>query len=92
MDDNWRPEGWGECPCAGCADISLDNYGLVCDLACGKNTAWLNREDGASRMLEALWKMAEESPTGTFTFDTRDWQSFKNKYSGRWSDKTTRGI
>ena len=41
----------------------------------GEQVKWV--EDGAiikiaSRMLEALWKMAEESPTGTFTFDTRE--------------------
>ena len=27
-------------------------------------------EAGADAMLEALWKMAQESPTGTFTLDT----------------------
>ena len=27
-------------------------------------------EAGADAMLDALWKMAKESPTGTFTLDT----------------------
>ena len=27
-------------------------------------------EAGADAMLEAIWKMAKDSPTGTFTFDT----------------------
>jgi len=29
------------------------------------------REDGKKEMLDALWKKAEESPTKTFTFDSR---------------------
>lgn len=30
----------------------------------------IDYEAGADAMLEAIWKMAKESPTGTFTFDT----------------------
>ena len=33
-------------PCIGCPNINLDDYGYLCDLACGKRTAWLNQIKG----------------------------------------------
>lgn len=35
-----------EDPCKNCPNIQLDSYGYVCDLACGKRTAWLNYQAG----------------------------------------------
>jgi len=55
----YRPEGWlklGEHPCSGDGCLECRDY--------------TNKEVGADAMLEAIWKMAKESPTGTFTFDT----------------------
>jgi len=49
---SWRPEGWPKCPCDECEKKEEDEYGLLCNLACGKYTAWLNREAGADAMLE----------------------------------------
>jgi hypothetical protein len=51
---SWRPEDWPKCPCDGCANKVEDEYGLVCDLSCGKHSAWRNREAGADAMLTAL--------------------------------------
>lgn len=64
---------WQKCPCDDCtAEHKLiDEYGYFCDLACGKRSQWINREAGASAMLEGLFKMARESPTGTFVIDSK---------------------
>ena len=39
-------------PCIGCPDIQMDNYGYLCDLACGKRTAWLNYMAGIREAAE----------------------------------------
>lgn len=76
----WRPlENWKKNPCENCPDKQEDKYGLLCDLACGKHTAYLNREVGADAMLEALFKLAKESPTGTFTIDSREYHIYEEK-------------
>ncbi len=67
---NWRPDGWPKCPCDECDRKVVDGYGYFCNLACGERTTWFNREAGADAMYEAIWKMARESPTGTFAFGT----------------------
>ena len=36
-------------------------------------------EAGADAMLEAIWKMAKDSPTGTFIFDTNAINVFEAK-------------
>lgn len=36
-------------------------------------------EAGADAMLEAIWKLAKNSPTGTFTFDTNTINIFEEK-------------
>jgi len=33
-------------PCIDCPDINRDEYGYICDLTCGKRTAWLNYMEG----------------------------------------------
>ena len=52
----YRPKEWKKNPCEDCPDKIEDEYGLLCNLPCGKNTAWLNSEAGADAMLEALSK------------------------------------
>jgi hypothetical protein len=54
MITKWRPKGWFKNPCDGCENKQEDDYGYLCDLACGKRTAWINQEAGADAMLEAL--------------------------------------
>ena len=41
-------------PCIGCPDMDLDEYGYLCDLACGKRTAWLNYMAGMKKVIEWL--------------------------------------
>ena len=59
---SWRPEGWEKIK-RHYRDLppeayeGTDPYGDIFEL-------------GATAMLEALFKLAEESPTGTFTFDS----------------------
>ena len=51
----WRPkEGWEGNPCGGCPRKVEDSYGLICDLYCGKHSAYINKEAGADAMLRAL--------------------------------------
>lgn len=50
----WRPDNWPKNPCIDCPNKQEDIYGLICDLACGKHTAWLNFEAGADAMLEGI--------------------------------------
>ncbi len=51
-----RPKGWDELN--------------PCEYVSAKAPFLEVFEAGADAMYNALWKMAEESPTGTFTFDT----------------------
>ncbi len=53
----WRPENWEEIA------KWTDPVGKGC-------TDRRYFEAGADAILEAIWEMAEDSPTGTFTFDT----------------------
>jgi len=66
---NWRPPNWGKDPCYGCKNRDEDRWGFVCDISCGRHSAHMNFEAGADAILKALWKLAEESPTKTFTLD-----------------------
>ena len=61
---SWRPEGWPKCPCDECEKKEEDEYGLLCNLACGKYTAWLNREAGADALLEMLREQGMEVGKG----------------------------
>ena len=69
--NKWRPKDWPVNPCNECEQKVEDNYGLFCDLSCGRHTQYINSEAGASDMLDALFKLAKESPTGTFTIDSK---------------------
>ena len=63
MTDTWRPKGWKNPFCESCWWRLKDReeYCQKCNCL---------YEAGAEAMLEAIWKLAEESPTGTFTFDS----------------------
>lgn len=52
--NSWRPKNWPENPCDGCPQKVEDIYGLFCDLACGKHSAYINKEAGADAILEGL--------------------------------------
>ncbi len=58
----FRPDGMRENP------FTVEKGNLSPDAETEANI-W---EAGADAMLEALWKMAKESPTGTFTFDANE--------------------
>lgn len=65
----YRPkEGWGNpMPCSECVRVAR---GTNCASSCHQYMRYSSKEAGADAILTALWKMAKESPTGTFTFDT----------------------
>lgn len=65
----YRPPNWKPNPCDGCDKKEEDEYGLYCNIVCGKATAHSNYEAGADAMYEAIWEMAKASPLKTFTFD-----------------------
>lgn len=69
-DKKWRPEGWEKI-----RSICARRY--IKDLASGKTVNAF--EDGADALLKALFKMAEESPTKTFTIDSRNQQIYNIK-------------
>ena len=55
METGWRPLNWDEINpdhCKDCPDKMIDDYGMLCDLSCGKYSAYRNRENGADK----LWK------------------------------------
>ena len=62
---NWRPPNWG--------NIYNDAYRSSIDVApkfaIQAGMQGLAFEAGADAILKALWKLAEESPTKTFTLD-----------------------
>ena len=57
--------------CEKCWKKHIDIYGYYCDLSCGTHTAYENQKQGAEMLLKHLFKLAKESPTKTFTIDSR---------------------
>lgn len=51
---SWRPKDWPENSCNSCDRKVEDEYGLLCDISCGKYSAFVNFETGADAMLEAI--------------------------------------
>jgi len=39
-------------PCKDCPNIQLDDYGYLCDLACGQKTAYLNHQKGMKEVVK----------------------------------------
>lgn len=58
----YRPEGW--------KNPNKDYYHAFPDVPSVQDVEYEAYEAGADAILEALWKMAKESPTGTFTLDS----------------------
>jgi len=52
--NKYRPEGWKPNPCDGCKDKEEDEYGLYCNIVCGKATAHASYEAGADAILKSL--------------------------------------
>jgi len=63
----YRPDNWPKCPCDSCDHPDVDDYGYLCDLACGKRSAWFNREAGADAMLEVLIASGDPVDTSSIT-------------------------
>ena len=59
----YRPEGWKKTE--------------LLDESINRKDYDLGFEAGADAILEALFKLAKESPTGTFTIDSRQENAFK---------------
>ena len=59
--NNWRPEGWKN---------PNEEYHDICDVPTVQDAEYGAYEAGADAILDALWKMAEESPTGKFILDS----------------------
>ena len=53
MTKKWRPSKWPKNQCDVCLKKSEDEYGLYCDLWCGKGTYYSNFEEGADAMLQS---------------------------------------
>ena len=82
---NYRPPDWGN-PYSKANVEYLDSASLICKMKDGTCTPNLIREArehtfeaGADALLEAIWKLAKDSPTGTFTFDTNTINIFEVK-------------
>jgi len=41
------------CPCDGCEKKVVDDYGYMCDLACGRRSHWISEKAGVDIQLEA---------------------------------------
>lgn len=39
-------------PCIDCPALRVDEYGYICDLACGKHTAWINHQAGIKEVVK----------------------------------------
>ena len=63
MDRRWRPKEWDYTHKDVPSELPIFNPHSLCDL--------LIYEAGADAMLEELFKLAKESPTKTFTIDSR---------------------
>ena len=45
-----------KCPCDDCERKVEDDWGYLCDLACGQRSAWIHRKQGAKEMREYIKK------------------------------------
>jgi hypothetical protein len=41
-------------PCLNCPDKEVDEYGYLCDIACGKRTAWINFTAGRQQAFKEV--------------------------------------
>jgi len=73
----WRPENWKNRYSEELKRLALADEGhpdLYEKVLFPREEAF---ERGADAMLEAIWKLAEESPTKTFMFDSNHYQIYK---------------
>ncbi len=76
----WRPENW---------DTDKQKHleradgfypkVAICDDGSSESECRQMFEAGADAMLEAIWKLAEESPTKTFTFDKNHFHVYREE-------------
>jgi len=58
-------------PCIGCPDLQMDEYGYLCDLSCGKRTAWLNYMAGIREVVEWI----NTNIADAFPYAKEEWQA-----------------
>lgn len=87
MKRNWRPDGWYrmiESPFMhDGVKMAREDPERALELELQHQAFRLGQEAGADAMLEAIWKSAKESPTGTFTFDINTinvFRGLRNEY------------
>ncbi len=51
-------------PCIDCPRKVVDDFGYLCDISCGKRTAWLNYQAGIKEMVE--WIKEHQVSSGEF--------------------------
>ena len=52
-----------ENPCDNCGDKVKDVWGLFCDIACGKHSTWVIRQEAYKAQLKKVARWLEELPT-----------------------------
>ena len=66
-------------PCVGCSNLEMDEWGYLCDLSCGKRTAWLNYQAGIMEVVEWMKQNSSDSLTNAGLFQivltTVEWQA-----------------
>jgi len=73
----WRPKNWSN-PFISERDYFNKKYGhQEGDSVSNRDIA--DFEAGADALWDALWKLAEESPTKTFTIDSNEVSVYENK-------------
>lgn len=65
---SWRPAGWGK--------INPQPIGTPMGYAFNSEDLYKHGEKCADAILEALWELARQSPTKTFTIDANTYQVF----------------
>jgi len=70
-------------PCIGCPRIRKDEYGYLCDIACGERTAWRNYMAGIKLVVEWIEERLERYKVAPkligFTMLSEEWQDFKKE-------------
>ena len=71
-------------PCIDCKNKVVDTWGYLCDLSCGKRSAWINYKAGIQAVVEWIqelqknnWFSTKDSSRDLVTFHITDemWQA-----------------